>query len=108
MARPPAAPAAPQQAPLGPGDVGGLFECLQGALQPATQKQCEAVLLGLEQRPGYSSCLLVKPQPLVRPLHATTGRDQKHLSADIPGLLSLDLNDGNAGIFSLGKAITIA
>ena len=63
MARPPAAPAAPPQAPLGPGDIPGLFECLQGALQPATQKQCEAVLLGLEQRPGYSSCLLVTVSP---------------------------------------------
>ena len=63
MVRPPAAPAAPHQAPLGPGDIPGLFECLQGALQPGTQKQCEAVLLGLEQRPGYSSCLLVTFSP---------------------------------------------
>ena len=64
MARPPAAPPpTPQQPPLGPDDIPRLFECLQGALQPATQKQCEAVLLGLEQRPGYISCLLVTAQP---------------------------------------------
>ncbi len=66
MARPPVAPApppTPQQPPLGPEDIPRLFECLQGALQPATQKQCEAVLLSLEQRPGYISCLLVIARP---------------------------------------------
>ena len=64
MARPPVAPPpTPQQPPLGPEDIPRLFECLQGALQPATQKQCEAVLLSLEQRPGYISCLLVTARP---------------------------------------------
>ena len=64
MARPPSAPPqTPQQPALGPADIPRLFECLQGALQPATQKQCEAVLLGLEQRPGYISCLLVRGWP---------------------------------------------
>ena len=96
MARPPAAPAAPQQAPLGPGDIGGLFECLQGALQPATQKQCEAVLLGLEQRPGYSSCLLVTPGSSsalrLKPPATTT-----FMCRDDPGLSQLAEHTATAG-----------
>ena len=85
MARPPAAPAAPQQAPLGPGDIPGLFECLQGALQPATQKQCEAVLLGLEQRPGYSSCLLVTftPSSAIRLPAPEATRNSRQLTSPV-------------------------
>jgi hypothetical protein len=47
--------------PLGPSDIGALFECLQGALSPdpLTQKTAETILQSLEGRPNFCSCLAV-------------------------------------------------
>ncbi|KAL6745489.1 armadillo-type protein, partial [Haematococcus lacustris] len=44
---------------LSGGDVPGVLQCLQGALSssPEVQKQAETVLVSLERRPGFCSCL---------------------------------------------------
>ena len=59
MAPPPPPPTPQQQLGLGPSDIAGLFACLKGALEPASQKQAEAALKSLEARPGFCSCLTV-------------------------------------------------
>lgn len=50
-------------APLTSGDSNHVLQLLLGALSQDTtvQKQAESVLSALEQRPGYSSCLVVGP-----------------------------------------------
>jgi len=50
-----------QGAPLGPGDLQRVFDCLQGSLSQDSivQKQSEAALYALETRPGFCSCLSV-------------------------------------------------
>ena len=48
-------------APLGPGDLQAVFDCLKGSLDqnPAIQRDAEAALHALETRPGFCSCLAV-------------------------------------------------
>ncbi|GMH34265.1 hypothetical protein BSKO_02099 [Bryopsis sp. KO-2023] len=45
-------------APLGTGDLESVYQCLRGALQPASQKPAEAALEELASRPGFCSCLV--------------------------------------------------
>lgn len=49
------------EAPLTPNDIAHILGALQGALNQNTdvQKQAEAYLASLEQRPGFCSCLAV-------------------------------------------------
>jgi hypothetical protein len=56
-------------APLGPGDLPAVFECLKGSLSQngAVQKQAEAALHALQTRAGFCSCLAVRPAPPARP-----------------------------------------
>lgn len=52
-----------QEQSLGPADIKALYECLRGALSPDPnlQKGAEETLKALGDRPGFSSCLAVRP-----------------------------------------------
>ena len=56
-----------QEKSLGPGDITSLYECLRGALSPDPnlQKDAEETLKALGDRPGFCSCLAVRPLHLV-------------------------------------------
>lgn len=58
-------------APLGPQDLGHVFQCLKGALDqsPVVQRQGEAALQALEARAGFCSCLAVRELPAAPPAH---------------------------------------
>lgn len=51
--------------PLGPSDIGPLFEMLKAALSNdgGTRKQAEAAMKSMELRQGFCSCLLVSSPP---------------------------------------------
>ena len=63
---------------LSAADVPNVLQCLQGALNPdvGVQKQAEAVLASLEQRPGFCSCLGVGPAAMLA--HMTDRRAEAY------------------------------
>lgn len=55
-------------AELGPHDIGNLLKCFQDALSldKQVQKQAEALLQALSDRPGFCACLAVRSAPMLQ------------------------------------------